>query len=450
MVDELHRLRNTVLSDSSPYSLSLYSLLYPWFVPDDYKTSETENAKAKFLEFNVNGDALGEKLEAVLSDDLHLKECCVNVLTFASLLDKIIGLLLGEDDQRVDDSEFDARFDAFVSRVYEEPFKAYTCSHVFNLSAYANSLDFENLAIQELAQHDIPILLGESTSFSFLHPYKSGEYFIVATADGIIENDLDRMQQAHVTAEQLVRIFQYYKDGVVHLNYTANFFRPYWVNSIRKFGMLFLGDNRRLSYEQGQRMYHLDADDHEKIKQWWRLFQKPEIQKKFGENRDSLGKTIEFAGSYFESSHTQTEELRALIDLSIALEAAFSPHNEGEISFQLSQLTAELVGSNAAEKMATFEFVKKMYGKRSDLLHGRQRAYEDDFVTVADLEKFSSIIRRGLLKFIALYINGEAKHKDVIEKIRSGLFDPEIRKGLDEKADINRLIRELVSTGNSG
>lgn len=446
MLVEIYRLKSTELLTTSPYPLSLYNIIFPWFVQEDYKTSETEAAKAKFVEFGVQGDEFGNKLEAVLNNDHHLKECCVNILVFASLIDKFIGNFLeGNTNQIPDDNKFDADFDAFVTRIYEEPFRAFAFSHVFNFSAFADHLDFGNLNIRKVSTQEIPYLLGESTSFSFLHPYQSGEYFVVAEAEGVIENDLQRMREAHEAAEQLIRIFQYFKDGVVHLNYTANFFRPIWLNNLRKYGMLYWGDNRRLSYEQGQKMYSLDLGEHDELKRWWNLFCQPEILEKFGETRNVLGKTIEFAGSYYESSHLQTEYVRRLIDLSIALEAAFSPHHEGEISFQLSQLTAEFIGSTPQEKTEIFDFVRKAYKKRSELLHGSPKSYDDEFVQLKELEKFSSIIRRGILKFVALYINGEENHKDAIEKIRRCLFDPEFRTIFYEKADIHRLIRESPS-----
>ena len=270
MLGEIHRLRNTELLTTSPYAISLYSIIFPWFVHEDYKTSETEAAKTKFIEFGVQGDELGKNIEAVLNEDHHLKECCVNLLVFASLLDQFISGSFEENDNQIpDDEKFEADFVAFATRIYEEPFRAFAFSHVFNFSAYADHLDFADLNIRKVSTQEIPYLLGETTSFSFLHPYQSGEYFVVAEAEGVIENDLQRMREAHNAAEQLIRIFQYYKNGVVHLNYTANFFRPIWLNNLRKYGMLYWGDNRRLSYEQGQKMYSINEQEHEELKLWW-------------------------------------------------------------------------------------------------------------------------------------------------------------------------------------
>lgn len=445
MLCEIQRLNNTQLQTTFSYPLNLHSVTYPWLVHEDYRTDESETEKAKLIEFKVQGEELGKKLETVLNQDPHLKECCVNPLRFAALMDVFIGHFLEERNNQISEEEkFDADFKEFTEQIYEEPFKALTFSHVFNFDAYSDQLDFGNQKIRKVSVSEIPLLLGENTTYSFLHPFKSGEYFVVAEAGGVIDDDLQRMRDAHESAEELVRVLQYYKDGVVHLNYTANFFRPLWLNRLRKIGMLYWGDNRRLPYEQGKKRYFIDANEHEELKTWWNLFSQPQIQTKFGENRNALGRIIEFAGSYFESSHTQIESIRTLIDLSIALEAAFSPHNDGEISFQLSQLAAEFVGSDSVEKNDIFAFVKRMYKKRSRLLHGNPKSYTDDFVVPEDLEKFSSIIRRGLLRYVALYIDGEVDHKRVIDQIRNSLFDPDIRSKLKERSDINRLIRESI------
>lgn len=441
MLQRIHELRQTELLKTSSYALSLYSIIFPWFVQDELKTEESETAKRTFIEFGVDGSEFGKKLEAVLDDDPHLRECCVSPMLFARLLDGFI-------DRSIDDIEtssptsdrFDSDFEEFAERVYEEPFRAFAFSHVFNFSAFAEHLNFGNLNIRKISTLEIPFLLGESTSFSFLHPFQSGEFFVVAESDSIIDNDLLWMRNCHESAEQLVRVFQYYKDGVVHLNYTANFFRPLWLNTIRKNGMLYWGDNRRLSYEQGKNMFYLNPHEYAQLENWWTIFSKPDIVAKFGDERNALGKMLDFAGGYYESSQTQTEINRKLIDLSIALESAFSPGNQNEVSFQLSQLAAEFVGSTPEEKHEIFAFVKKMYGKRSNLLHGNPKADDIEYVTISETERFSSIIRRGLLKFVALYVDGEADHKAIIKQIRAGMFDPKVRETLSLKADINRVI----------
>lgn len=445
MMHEVHRLRGTQLSEISPYPLTLYTLLYPWLIADEYKTDDTEATKALIIGAGVDGEALKTRLEAILDEDQHLKECSVTTLSFTRILDSFIIGLLEDEAEPLANDEFDARFDNAASNLYAEPFKVLTFSHIFNFSAYSDELNFGSMHVRKLSPQDIPLLFGETGQVSLMHMPQSGEYFMVTEGDGIIENDLLWMRDAHDTAGQLVRVLQYYKDGVVHLNYTANVFRPYWLNNFRKYGKLYWGENRRLAYENGEKMFELNETEHAEAVTWWELFMQPDIQEKFGEERNKLGKTIDLAGSYFESSHTHIEPTRQLIDLSIALEAGFSPHNEGEISFQLSQLAAEFVGSDANEKRDIFDFVRLMYKKRSELLHGSTKSYEDDFIQTEQLERFSSIIRRGLLKLVALYVDGAEEHKAVIQEIRAALFDPDVRSSLSERADITRIIQRRLA-----
>ncbi len=444
MMHEVHRLRSTQLTEISTYPLTLYTLLYPWLIADEYKTDDTEATKNIIINTGVDGEALKGRLEAILAEDQHLTECSGNTLTFTRILDSLIIGVLDDDGEPLSNEAFDARFDYAASNLYAEPFKVLTFSHIFNFSAYSDQLDFGSIHLRKLSPQDIPLLFGETGQISLMHMPQSGEYFVVTEGDGIIDNDLLWMKDAHDTAGELVRVFQYYKDGVVHLNYTANFFRPYWLNNYRKYGKLYWGENRRLAYQNGEKLFDINETEHEELRTWWKLFTEPDIQEKFGEERNKLGKTIDLAGSYYESSHTHTEPTRQLIDLSIALEAGFSPHNEGEISFQLSQLAAEFVGADVDEKKEIFDFVRVMYKKRSELLHGSTKSYEDDFIETEQLERLSSIMRRGLLKLVALYVDGAESHKAVITEIRAGLFDPAVRNVLSERADIGRIIRSRL------
>lgn len=447
LLEEISRVRNTELRTQSPYVLNIHGITFPWTVHDDFRTSDTESAKKTYQGFGVDGEGIVERLRNLLENDVHLRKCCVNPLLLSKLLDLFIEHVLVENqDALPSDNLFDKYFDEFTSQVYTEPFRFSVFSHVFNLSSYTNHLDFGPIQIRQLSPHEIPYLFDESTTQSLLHPWQAGQYFVVNESQEFIEDDLMFMSASHEAAEDLVRIFQYYKDGVIHLNYSANFFRPVWLNRLRKYGSLYWGDNRRLAYEQGERMYEISEEDYKTLKIWWNLFCMPEVQKLFGDERTGLGKTIEFAGTYFESSHTQIDSERKLIDLAIALEAAFSPGNKDEVTFQLSQFCAEFVGKTPSEKQDLFQFVKSMYSKRSNLLHGNHKDYEKKPVTIDELERFSSIMRTAMLKFVALYIDGEEDHKRVIEQIKMSLFDPAVREALQNKAKIERVITNRLQT----
>ena len=238
-----------------------------------------------------------------------------------------------------------------------------------------------------------------------------------------------------------MRILQYYKNGVVHLNYTATLFEPFWINQVRKFGTAFWGDNRRTAYEGGAKMYELSETEFLEITDLWNLYNLPDIASKFADDKNLLRKVIEFAGSYFESSHTHTDPVRRIVDLAIALEVIFSPGNKDEVSFQLSQLAAEFIGETPEEKLKIFASIKRFYSKRSDLLHGNIKAYAPEFITQNEVEQFSSIIRRAIVKFVSLYLNGRNDHKEIISEIRNGLLNPELSIEVRTKADLQTIIQ---------
>jgi hypothetical protein len=440
-ISEMRDLQATAVQKQALISLGLHGIIYPWVVPEGFQSSHTEEAKATYKKYGVDGARLVKELDSLLDDDEHLRKCCVNVLVLAQQLDKFIAHLLKDLTESVPtQEEFDLIFRTYTDHLYEEPFAFLVFSHIFNFTADEDILDFGSVQIRKLAPQEIPILFGESTSHSLLHPYQSGQFFVVDESNGLITDDLAHIGQAHDAADKLVMIFQYFKDGVVHSNYSANFFRPLWLNRIRKYGSFYWGDNRRRAYELGERMYQITAADHAEIATWFELFSRPELLRKFDEPTKGLGKTIDFAGTYYRSSHTQVDSERKLIDLAIALESAFSPGNKDEITFQLSQFCAEFVGVTPTNKLELVSFVKNMYNKRSNLLHGNHTKYEKDPVTMEELEKFSSIIRASLLKFIALYLDGTDDHKEVINLIKESLFNPDTRTNLAERSDIHRVI----------
>lgn len=446
LLDEISGLRKTKLLKEAIYEVGIVGIVYAWTVTEEFDNNQTAAAKAKYIEHKVDGDTVVAKLQRILNDDEHLFKCCGTPIILAKLLglffDHVFSITNGEIPS---DEEFNEAFDSFVMLVYAEPFAFVTYSHVFNLELYADQLDFGDCQIHKLAHFEIPLLLNENTNTSLLHFPDAGHFFIVRETQDPVTNDVQYLIDAHISAGDLVRIFKYFKDGVVHLGYTTNVFRPNWLNGIRKNGSFHVGETRKYGYKDGFQKYEISETEYETLARWLLLFDKPEIQALFRDERNGLGKTIEFAGYYYESSHSQSEDERRLIDLAIALESEFSPGNKDEITFQLSQFCAEFVGDTSVEKISIFDFIKAMYGKRSNLLHGNHHKYEKSPITKEELDRFSSIIRRALLKLVVLYIDGADDHKEIIKRIREGLFNSEIRIKLQAASNIEMLVAKLLS-----
>ena len=81
----------------------------------------------------------------------------------------------------------------------------------------------------------------------------------------------------------------------------------------------------------------------------------------------------------------------------IALEALFGPEDAREITYRLSQRVAFLMASNRAEARTLFETVKKGYGFRSKIVHGRWKEAADSETRMAEIE---NLVRRALVRVL--------------------------------------------------
>lgn len=407
-----------------------------------------EEKKKSLLENGVNSEKIIFELQEILADDKHLRKCCVTYDKLATWLDRFVSEVFRLTQGEIPDSaKFEEYFNEFSDITYKEPFKAVVYSHIFNFVSDENTLDFRNFQIQKLDLSNRFKVLGDhSTLISFHSRDHIGEHFIATFGSEIIEDDWKWLLDERFKAEDFARLFQYFKDGVVHINYSAVHFYPEWVNPIRNGGVFYYGELRRFPHEMGGKMYSLNKDEYKEIIEWFSLYQLPEVVGKFDletDKKNPLGKKIELAGNYFEASHTHYDLIRRLIDISIALELIFHPYNKDEIAFQLSQLAAQTLGTNLEEKKAIFKDVKLLYTKRSNVFHGNQKELDKKPITLEEIERWSSLIRRSLLKLITLYIRGEEEHEKIIERTRDGLFDSTELKKLGQESDIELLIKEF-------
>lgn len=64
------------------------------------------------------------------------------------------------------------------------------------------------------------------------------------------------------------QVLQYYKDGVVHIGYSAPVFLPEWAGQVRRSGVFFLGELRRVAYEGGDKPYLINAATKDQLTVW--------------------------------------------------------------------------------------------------------------------------------------------------------------------------------------
>ena len=92
----------------------------------------------------------------------------------------------------------------------------------------------------------------------------------------------------------------------------------------------------------------------------------------------------------------------SILDLSIALEIMYSIDNE--MTYKLGTRAGYFLGNDALERNRIFDIVRNLYGKRSDIVHGRQTVR-------AELEQISSegleLARNTLLKLLRTEMTGD-------------------------------------------
>lgn len=374
-----------------------FYLSYPWLV-DPEGDAEVETTlverREEFMRLGFEGAEVKRELERMLNEDQHLSECCSTLSNLAYFLDTefISYAAFHLKQSGISDEQFDGVFKSFSDYVYAEPFKKVAASHLYNFDAEDDNLVFDGLKIIRLDAATISTIIGEPTYQSFIHPRGVGDYFIITEETGPTDDHIGWLYDERFKATEFASILQYFKDGIVHVDYSVPHFFPLWVNQIRKRGVFFIGDPHRLWYAGGEKFYRLDRAETEQVDKWWKIYQSPPIAKRLGEERNKLRQAIMRAGSFYESHHERKDAVGKLVDLAISLEALFSPSKEGELTHRMAQSASHLVGEDADERKQIFTFVKTMYSRRSSLFHGQYDVdayYEGRFVSDEDIEKLA-------------------------------------------------------------
>jgi hypothetical protein len=427
-----------------------FYLAYPWLVePSDEAEVEERLAaqRSEYAALGFPGDEVKQELQHILEEDRHLKECCSTLLNLGQLLEiEFVGYAAFHQNQHgFDDDEFNKVFAGFSDYIYSEPFKTVAASHLYNFDAEDDNLFFDGLRIVKLNTAAISTILGESSTPSFIHPYGVGQYFIVTEKVGPIDDVLAWLYNERTKATDFTSILQYFKDGVVHVDYSVPHFFPLWVNQIRNRGIFYIGDPHRLWYAEGKRFYRLSRSEADDLNKWWKISLSAPVANRLGESRNKLRQAMTRAGTFYESHHERQDATNKLIDLAIALEAFFSPSKEGELTHRMAQSAAYLVGESVDERKEIFRFVKEMYSRRSALFHGQYDvdAYSDGkFVSDDEIEKLASIIRRAMLKFLILFINGTNSRDEILSRLIDCTLDPKAAETLIIETDAGKFIAD--------
>jgi hypothetical protein len=430
-----------------------YFLSYVWLA-DPVGDAEVEagltRRREEYAQLGFDGAQVKLELGQVLDEDRHLRECCSTLLNLAYFLDiEFISYAAShQSESGISEEEYDNVFKGFSDYVYAEPFRTLALSHLYNFEAEDNDLLFDVVRVVRLNASEISRILGEPTNQSFIHPHGVGDYFILTEAAGPNDDLLSWLFDERYKATEFANILQYFKDGIVHVDYTVPHFFPRWVNQIRKRGIFYIGEPHRLWYAGGQKFYRLSRTEAEQVSGWWALSLSPPVSTRLNEERNKPREAMRRAGIFYESHHEKADATSKLIDLAIALEALFSPSDKGELTYRMAQSASFLIAKDAEERKDVYRFVKTMYSRRSALFHGQYDvdAYSDGkFVTDEEIEKLASVIRRSMLKFLVLFLRGSNKPQDILDRLNLCMLDPDEARRMMEESEINTLIKEYSS-----
>ena len=406
-------------------------------------------ARRNFEGAGFKGVDIRLQLEKILSEDKHLRECCANIGQLAQFLDSrfiTAGVNLrmaGAPDEFLRD-----RLEEFVQLTYHQGrFKTIGLYHLFNFAAYESSLRVGDVRIERLDGPTVSRILGEPSIPSFLHPQGVGDYFVVADREGACDDFITWLVEFQQTAERFVEVLKYFKDGVVHIDYAVPHFSPEWVNQTRKWGVFFLGSPRRMPYQSGVKQYQISANDIQELDRWWAAYQLPAVTARLNDMTSSLRQADLRAAHYYESSHAEPNASDRLIDLTIALEALFSPTDQRELSYRICQYASQIVGNASPEREACFRDLKELYNRRSALMHGSYNVSQyiaGKFVTHDECDKWASIIRRCILRILTLYLRGTEDRSKFLSDLSRAALDPQLANKFREESDPQNYLNELI------
>lgn len=400
-------------------------------------------------------DAVQTKMREILQEDIHLLKCCGDVWHLAHALDILFFRKLGTWHFTADTTQPDTQPDflddslhELDTQLYEQgEFEKYACFHLFNVQFLPENIieaPYEGWVIKELERNAIPQLLGESSVHSFVSPPSTGTWFLICKDTNGFETELlyDWLVRRWKEAWLFRQVIQYGVDGISDIDYVVPHFSPDWVNQVQKGGMYFLGSPRRDTIPFGL-CPKFTKEAQQEINRMWKAY--TVYRDRIVATGSSLRKAIRIAGEFFENYHRKSSRAEQLADLIISLEALFSPTHQGELTFRISQSCAMLScqPGDSKGRLEVFEFLLEMFIRRGKLFHGKFDSETEPPAKLAsdeELLRLASIVRKSILKMLAIYLKGENDLDKVRVRIQHAVFSESERDKLLVDADIAALI----------
>ncbi len=134
-----------------------------------------------------------------------------------------------------------------------------------------------------------------------------------------------------------------------------------------------------------------------------------ELKSLYAKMKQASNQTFKIASSRLGFGMERRFDVDKLLDYMIGLESLYLPDGNDELTFRLSLRIAFVVNQEMAERKNLFKFLKKMYGVRSKIAHGKKHE-----LTKEDILKTEQILRQSLKIYLD---NPGAFTSDVLDNI---------------------------------
>jgi len=425
-------------------------LLQPWLEEGERTIGGSFNARrAEMLTLGIDGASYVARFQGVLRSDDHLKQCCGWVSPLIDHIDRHVGSLLINLMGTSHLGEAESDWNDFLSLTYANPLKRFSYTHLFNFKTEQAPLELGGPRIEALSPHDVADLLGENLSaVRFFQRPAESEYFLVFEESGWVANPREWLSAKQQEANEIVFLFQLFKPGVIHTTYTVPSFSPSWVSELwsRAISPSYLGTLRSCPYQKGRAPYSLDQKESETLRGWVDFYQSSACKTKLMAKANGFGQMLLRSAEYYRSSLSRERAPERLVDLAIALESMFTPASaHTELTFRISQNVSQLIGDDGPARIEISKLVKKLYERRSALLHGQYdygKFARGEFVSDEELDAWTDVVRKAMLRLTVLYFRGETDRERFLADLSSAGLDQSLSGKVRLESHPNALLSD--------
>lgn len=427
-----------------PFSQMLWVLYEKQHQPIIFHKLESEN---------ITFEQIKDFILAILSKDDFLNKCCGNEFINLVLTIDII-FFRDESPLKIAKADLTFKLKEFENLIYDSgQYNKKSYCHIFNVGSVSlpNEPIFGDYKLESLNPYDLPILIGEKSLFSSLHPFELSPLFLTkedslpCNNEEINSHILNIWQGANI----YIQVLKYIKDSPICIDYVTLLYSPFWLNSVRREGIFLFGRPLR---SKSNNKYDIDKDTQKLALKWLTFLSSDGIKKRFDMDYmqtekikiPELRKTISTAGTHYENYHNREEVSDKFILLIFALESLFSPITES--TYRISMHAATLLEDYGPNRNIIFKFMSKMLKNRADLVHGRKLFNELD-ISENDIERFASYIRQSMLSIIAIYLRGENSRGNLLKRLDNLVLGAENYPSFNEETNLEKFIDVVLTKG---